>query len=122
MSQIATGWAFPNAVLQYAIADLEKLSIDLQALECKRDVLTEALVRIGYELTVPEGTFYLLVRCPIDDDLAFTDLLVKRDIFVLPGATTELPGWFRISLTASMEMVERSLSGFEAAFREAAGA
>jgi aspartate aminotransferase len=71
----------------------------------------------GYRLTLPEGTFYLLVQSPIPDDLAFTDVLVRHDIFVLPGVTTELPGWFRISLTASMEMVERSLEGFEAAIR-----
>jgi aspartate aminotransferase len=117
MSQIATGWAFPNALLQHAIGDLEELSIDLDALETKRDLLAQALLSFGYRLTLPEGTFYLLVQSPIPDDLAFTDLLVRHDIFVLPGVTTELPGWFRISLTASMEMVERSLEGFEAAIR-----
>ena len=119
MSQIATGWAFPNALLQHAIGDLEKLSIDLDALEQKRDLLAGSLLRSGYELRMPEGTFYLLVRSPLADDLAFIDLLAKHDIFVLPGVTIELPGWFRVSLTASMEMVERSLDGFEAAFREA---
>jgi aspartate aminotransferase len=34
---------------------------------------------------------------------------------VLPGRMFELPGWFRISLTASDEMVERSIPGFERA-------
>ncbi len=119
MSQIATGWAFPNALLQHAIADLDKLSIDLAALQRKRDLLVDALTGFGYELTIPEGTFYLLVRSPLPDDMAFVDLLVARDIFVLPGSTTELPGYFRISLTASMQMVERSLEGFQAAAREA---
>jgi aspartate aminotransferase len=122
MSQIATGWAFPNALLQHAIGDLEKLSIDLSVLERKRDLLASALGRIGYELTLPEGTFYLLVRSPIEDDMKFTELLVKHDVFVLPGMTIELPGWFRVSLTASMDMVERSLQGFEAAFEEATSA
>lgn len=115
MSQIQTGWAFPNALLQHALGDLEKLSIDMAALQRKRDVMAEALLRFGYELTMPQGTFYLLVRSPIPDDMAFIDALAERDIFVLPGITLELPGYFRISLTASMEMVERSLEGFEAA-------
>lgn len=120
MSQIQTGWAFPNALLQHALGDLDKLSIDLTALQRKRDVMADALRSFGYELTIPQGTFYLLVRSPDPDDMAFIDALSRRDIFVLPGTATELPGWFRISLTASMEMVERSLKGFEAALREAA--
>jgi len=31
----------------------------------------------------------------------------------------EVPGWFRISLTATDEMVERGLPGFAAAYAEA---
>ena len=34
---------------------------------------------------------------------------------VLPGRMFELPGWFRISLTANDSMIERSLPGFERA-------
>lgn len=118
-SQIATGWSFPNALLQHAIADLEEISVDLAALERKRDVMTKGLVDLGYEVTVPEGTFYVIVRSPLPDDMKFIDILAARDIFVLPGATTELPGFFRISLTATMDMIERSMEGFKSALSEA---
>ena len=118
MSQISTGWSFPNAVLQHAIADLEQVSIDLEALQRKRDAMTNGLSGIGYEVTVPEGTFYVLVRSPIPDDMRFIDVLAARSIFVLPGATTELPGFFRISLTATMDMIERSMEGFRTALAE----
>ena len=36
-------------------------------------------------------------------------------MFVLPGTTINLPGWFRISLTASDEMIEASIERFAAA-------
>ena len=36
-------------------------------------------------------------------------------VFVMPGTLFERPGYFRISLTASPEMVERALPAFEAA-------
>src|SRR4029077_19203418 len=36
-SQAATGYAFPNAVMQYALGDLEQLTIDVGALERRRD-------------------------------------------------------------------------------------
>ena len=115
LAQIAAGYAFPNALLQHAIEDLEALSIDVGKLERRRDRLVPALAGLGYEPTTPEGTFYVMASAPIDDDMAFAEILLEEDILVLPGRIVELPGWFRISLTASDDMVERSLAGFERA-------
>ena len=119
VSQIATGFAFPNADLQHAIADIERLSIDIAALERRRDRLVPALREIGYETTMPEGTFYVLARAPIEDDEAFTATLADHGVLVLPGSVVEVPGWLRISLTASDDMVERGLAGFAAALTTA---
>jgi aspartate aminotransferase len=66
---------------------------------------------------VPEATFYMMVRSPIVDDGAFTRRLARHDVFVGPGHIFEMPGYFRISLTANDEMVSRALPGFEAALR-----
>jgi len=120
VAQLATGYAFPNALLQHAIEDLEKLSIDIPAMQARRDRMVGALREIGYETTVPEGTFYIMARAPIPDDVAFCDLLAKHRVLVLPGAVVEVPGWFRISLTATDEMVEQGIPGFAAAFAESA--
>jgi len=119
VAQLATGYAFPNALLQHSIEDLEGMSIDVAAMQRRRDRLVRALREIGYETTMPEGTFYVMARAPIDDDVAFTDLLARQRVLVLPGTVVEVPGWFRISLTASDEMVERGIPGFAAAFAEA---
>jgi aspartate aminotransferase len=115
IAQIATGWAFPNALLQHAIEDLEPLSIDVEALERRRDHVVGALRDMGYPTTNPEGTFYVMAQAPVDDDMAFGDLLADHGVLVLPGSVVEAPGWFRISLTASDAMVERGLAGFAAA-------
>jgi aspartate aminotransferase len=121
VAQLATGYAFPNALLQHAIEDLEELSIDIAAMQRRRDRLVPALREIGYETTMPEGSFYVMARAPIADDVAFTDLLAKHRVLVLPGTIVEVPGWFRISLTASDEMVEQGISAFAAAYAEASG-
>ncbi len=119
VAQLATGYAFPNALLQHAIEDLERISIDIPAMQRRRDRLVGALREIGYETTMPEGTFYVMARAPIADDGAFCDLLAEHRVLVLPGHTFEVPGWFRISLTATDEMVERGIPGFAAAWAEA---
>lgn len=120
MAQIVVGYAFPNALLQHALGDLEKLSIDIDHLQRKRDRMVSGLREAGYEVNVPEGTFYLLPRSPLEDDLAFTTMLAQHDVFVLPGSIAECPGYFRISLTANDEMIERALPAFAAAMRDAA--
>jgi aspartate aminotransferase len=118
-AQFLTGYAFPNALLQHALPDLLKLSIDVHHLQEKRDRLVTALQAIGYPVHLPDGTFYLLPRSPWQDDLAFTQLLKQHRIYCLPGLAAEMPGYFRISLTASDAMIERALPGFAAAFEKA---
>jgi aspartate aminotransferase len=119
IQQLATGYAFPNADLQHSIEDLEDLTIDMSKLEARRDRMVSALRDMGYTATNPEGTFYVLVRSPIDDDGAFADILGRHKVLVLPGKIVEAPGWLRVSLTAADWMVDRGLPGFRAALEEA---
>lgn len=115
MASLSVGYMFPNAVMQYAIDDLENLSIDRAALQRRRDYMISELVKMGYDVNIPQGTFYIIVRSPIDDDYMFCEQLSAYDILCLPGAVFEMPGFFRISLTASDAMVEASLPGFKLA-------
>jgi aspartate aminotransferase len=114
-AQMATGWNFPSALMQYALPDLEKLVIDVKALERRRDHLCEGLEGAGYQVTRPKGTFYVLVRTP-GSEHAFCDWLSARDVFVMPGSLCGIPGHVRLSLTASDQMVERALPKFREAF------
>ena len=118
-AQSASAASWMNRLLQHALPDLEGLSIDIGAVERRRDRLVGALRGLGYAVHQPEGTFWLLPRSPWADDWAFWGLLMEHDIFALPGRAFEFPGYFRLSLTASDEMVERSLPGFAAAIAHA---
>ena len=119
VAQAVTGYAFPNALMQYSVGELEKASIDIAVLARRRDRLVGALQEMGYEAVTPEGTFYVLVRSPLADERAFVERLAEEKVFVLPGRLFELPAWFRISLTANDGMVDRSLAGFERALAAA---
>jgi aspartate aminotransferase len=116
---VTGGWGFPVAPLQAAITDLDRFVVDVPTLQRRRDRLVGALTEQGYDVIRPEGTFYVLVRSPLEDDEAFCASLIRHDVYVLPGAMFELPGWFRLSVTASDDMVERAIPGFAAAFRDA---
>ncbi|HYK97335.1 MAG TPA: aminotransferase class I/II-fold pyridoxal phosphate-dependent enzyme [Candidatus Acidoferrales bacterium] len=118
MTQVLLGWMWPNAVLQYSVAELERLTIDIPHLQRKRDRVVKGLRDAGYRLNVPEGTFYVLVDSPWPDANAFVERLATERILVLPGATFEMPKHFRISVTASDEMIERALPVFASAIKE----
>lgn len=118
-AQIACGAPWTSRLHQHAIPDFEKLSIDIAAVERRRDRLIKELHEMGYELHSPEGTFWLLPKSPWDDDWTFWQLLMEHNIFGVPGQALEFPGFFRLSLTASDEMVERSLPGFAVAIEHA---
>lgn len=122
MTQILGGWMWPNTVPQYALPELEDLSIDLAKLQRRRDRVVKALTDAGYRLHAPEGTFYLLVESPWPDERAFVEHLAQRRVLVLPGSTYEMPDTFRISLTGSDEMFDAALPVFASAIREPATA
>ena len=64
------------------------------------------------------GTFYLLVRSPIDDESAFAQRLAQDKVLAMPGTMFEMPGYFRLSITATDDMVERAIPVFEKAISD----
>ncbi|MDQ3810846.1 MAG: aminotransferase class I/II-fold pyridoxal phosphate-dependent enzyme, partial [Chloroflexota bacterium] len=116
---MALGTGLPDAIMQYALPEIERLQVDLEHLQRKRDYLLAALREQGYQVHTPEGTFYLLPRCPTPDDVVFAKRLARDKVVVLPGRAVEMPGYVRLSLTATDAMIERALPVFAAAIREA---
>ena len=117
--QMVNGWAFPNALLMHSLTELELISIDIKQLQARRDRLVSALRDMGYESNLPEGTFYIMVKSPWVNDYAYVDLLARHNVFCLPGSLMEISGYFRISLTASDEMVLRAIPIFAAVLEAA---
>jgi aspartate aminotransferase len=106
------GQGVPSAVMQRAMGDLERMSIDVKHLQARRDRMVDGLREAGYDVHSPEGTFYLLPRSPDPDDQSFVQRLAGEKVFVLPGTVVEMPGYFRISITGNDEMVDRALPIF----------
>jgi aspartate aminotransferase len=108
----STGNMLPDAIMQYALPEIDTMSIDLDHLQRKRDRVVDALKEMGYELQSPQATFYLLPKAPIEDDMLFARALAAQKVLVLPGTAVDMPGYFRISLTATDAMIDRALPVF----------
>ena len=101
--------AIQDTAMQRAMPDLEKMIIDIPALQRRRDRMVAELRHQGYSVESPEGTFYLFPRSPIPDAIEFCEWLAERRVYTLPGEAFERPGYFRLSLSATDSMVERAL-------------
>lgn len=98
----------------YALDNLEKIVPPLRAFfKERRDYLAKALQELGFELKIPQATFYLWVKVP--KGFTSTDfcrkLLEELDLVVTPGngfgASGE--GYFRIALTVGVDTLKRAV-------------
>jgi aspartate aminotransferase len=106
------GYINAPAIWQWVVAETGDETIDVSLYERKRDIICDALEGFGYEVTRPEGTFYVFPKSPVPDDMAFVNRLLEEGILAVPGTGFGRPGHFRLSLTIPMEAIERSLPGF----------
>jgi aspartate aminotransferase len=113
------GFVNAPALWQWVVAEAGEATVDVNAYQQKRDLLCDALVRMGYDAPRPAGAFYVFPKTPIPDDVAFIRCLLGEGILAVPGSGFGRAGYFRLSLTAPRETIEASLPGFERALAEA---
>lgn len=106
------GYLAPTAVMQQAVPGLLALRHDLRGLAAWRTRFTEELVSAGYEVAPAEGTFFLYVRTPgrgSVDDFQFIEQLARTGVLALPAPVFHHRGYFRLSLTGAVPLLERAL-------------
>lgn len=116
------GFVSAPSLMQLAVGELQGVSVDLASYERRRDFFAAGLKKIGYELNVPEGAFYLFPKSPMADDAAFVNLLKQENILTVPGRGFAQPGYFRICYCAPEAAIKNSLPGFARAFAKARSA
>lgn len=109
------GFVNAPALIQYIVASLQSITVDVGIYEKKRDYLHEALVRMGYSVVRPQGAFYMFPRSPIEDDVRFVEELKKHKVLAVPGRGFGLPGYFRLSYCLEDSTIEGALPGLQLA-------
>jgi aspartate aminotransferase len=102
------------SLMQKVIARCARLRPDLAAYDRNRRALYDGLVAAGYEVAKPDGAFYLFVKAPGGDAMAFSEKAKQKDLLVVPGDGFGCPGYFRVCYCVSYEMIQKSLPVFAA--------
>ncbi len=110
----AAGHVCAPSLLQKVIARCTHLRPDLAAYDRNRRALYGGLTAMGYEMAKPDGAFYLFIKAPGGDAVAFSEKAKKKDLLLVPGDGFGCPGYFRICYCVSYDMIQRSLPVFRA--------
>ena len=115
------GFVNAPAIWQRVVLESLDETIDPAIYQQRRDVLCDALQAIGYEVRRPEGAFYVFLKTPIPDDIAFARRLAEEGVLAVPGTGFGRSGYIRLSLTVPLEKIEGSIGGFRGAFLSSRG-
>ena len=107
------GFVNAPALMQNLVEHLQSTVVDPQIYETKMNFLYSELTEMGYQITKPQGAFYLFPKSPIKDDAVFTEELLAEKVLVVPGRGFGSPGHFRISYCVEDSVIEGSLQGFK---------
>ena len=92
---------------------------DLEAYDKNRILLYEALTEIGYNCVKPDGAFYLFVKAPGGDSIAFSERAkLGYNLLLVPADAFGCPGYVRLSYAVSNDMIHRSLPAFRELLKE----
>ena len=109
------GSVCPPTLIQRVVEECVGCEPDLVAYDENRTLLYESLTSYGYECAKPDGAFYMWVKAPNGDAMAFSEKAkLEHNLLVVPGDGFACPGFFRLSYCVSNKMIRNSLPAFKA--------
>jgi len=99
------GFVNAPALMQQVYASCLGESVDVSLYEERRNLFTGILDSAGLEYAPPEGAFYLFVKSPVEDDVAFCSALLEENILAVPGRGFGWPGYVRFAYCVSVESI-----------------
>jgi aspartate aminotransferase len=97
---------------------LQDVKVDIAVYKKKRDLLCDGLAELDYRFERPLGAFYLFPESPIPNDVEFVQILLEKNILVVPGSAFGSPGYFRIAYCVDDTTIINSLAGFAEAIKD----
>ncbi len=110
----ALGFVCAPSLFQYLIPSVLGKTSDLSVYDTNRRLLYAALTELSFEVVKPDGAFYLFVRAPEDDAVAFCERAKSFELLLVPSDDFGCPGYARLSYCVTTEQIKRSLPAFAA--------
>ena len=112
------GYVCAPALFQRVVAECDGLTGDLTVYKNNRDILYGALTEYGFSCVYPRGAFYLFVKCPNGNAVAFCERAKKYELLLVPSDDFGLTGYARIAYCVKTDTIKRALPKFLALAKE----
>lgn len=99
----------PSSLIQLAMAEAVDDTADLSVYETNMNLLYDCFKELGFTVTRPGGTFYIMPKALEEDAVAFCKKALQYDLVFVPTDGFQAPGFFRVAYCIDTEKVERSL-------------
>ena len=106
------GFINAPALMQRLVGRYQKNSVDVGDYRQRRDAIHSILVEAGFDVNLPDGTFYIFPKSPIEDDVELIRVMLEHRILAVPGAGFGRKGYFRIAYCVGMDVIEKSRKAF----------
>lgn len=107
------GFVCAPALFQRVVADCVDVPCDVGAYERNRAILTEGLLRLGYEFIEPQGAFYLWLKSLEPDSVSFFEKAKAFELLPVPSDSFGCAGWVRVSYCVSHKTIVDSMPAWE---------
>lgn len=112
------GFVCAPSLMQSVIVECCEEQPDIASYDRNRRLLFDGLTGMGFECVRPDGAFYLFMKVPNDDAMAFCEKAKKYELLLVPSNSFGMPGYVRIAYCTSTAMIEKSLPAFEMLAKE----
>lgn len=103
----------PSSSIQLAVAEVLDKTSDLSVYETNRNLIYDQLIKLGFDVVKPGGTFYIFPKALEEDAKAFCLKARKYNLILVPSDSFGVPGYFRMAYCIDTEKVIRSLDAFK---------
>lgn len=102
------------ALFQKVIEKAMDVKVDIALYENRRNLLYDIVTSAGFSCRKPQGAFYLFVKSPEPDDMAFSQVCAQHNLLVVPGSAFAMPGYFRLAFCVAESTIKGSSIAFTA--------
>lgn len=114
----ALGYVNPPSLFQRVAERCIGRIADVSQYRENRDLLCSSLRAVGFECIEPQGAFYLFMRSPEPDAMAFSERAKRHELMLVPGDDFGCPGYVRIAYCVPASQIERSRGALALLARE----
>ena len=107
------GYVCASSLFQFLIPHCLGLTADTNIYKENAEILYNELTNIGFKVLKPDGAFYILMKCQIDDDNAFSKKAMDYRLLLVPSESFGIKGYVRIATCVTKKQVVNSIPKFK---------